>query len=288
MIELTMVLIVLGIVGSISASMIADTYRAYLLQRSLYRASIQTQLAAQQIANRLVYRLPISVIGKNPSNLTDYMPVDMLPANDTIHVVLEWIGYDGDSFETRQQPGWSGVCDINNSSTTRTSYITPGSDLGFTDTVIQNLGGTGVGDAAIVFSGLAYAPSKNYHPSCMGNTDTTCISPVTASGTTGTVINVTDNRAKTVHDQYKLAWSAYALVPVDDGNGSFDLWLHYNYQPWQGENYTQGERSLIAKRVTVFKFRGANSGDILRFKLCTRERLGDQNISICKEKAVIR
>jgi hypothetical protein len=104
-----------------------------------------------------------------------------------------------------------------------------------------------------------------------------------------THIRVTDIAAKTLWDQYKLVWSAYAIVPSPHPGAAslFDLELYYNYQPWLGEKYSDGSHHTLAENVTVFKYNGI--GDTIRFKLCIQEKIGDTNtVNICKEKAVIR
>jgi len=90
-------------------------------------------------------------------------------------------------------------------------------------------------------------------------------------------------------ERYQLAWSAYALVPVRKTNGLYDLNLHYNYQPWLGEEYnsTTTSVSTLITNISVFKF--TQSGGVIQLKLCATENIGkDYNISTCKEKAIIR
>jgi len=52
MLELIFVIVILGIVSSIGAEIIANVYESYIVQRAQHRASIKTELAAIQIANR--------------------------------------------------------------------------------------------------------------------------------------------------------------------------------------------------------------------------------------------
>ena len=133
------------------------------------------------------------------------------------------------------------------------------------------------------------------------DTDSSCISPVTATGTTATLITIEDNNPKVMTDQYKLAWSAYALVPTqvtgsdltDRGFQStdeiYDLSLYYNYQPWDSTtspSYNDGLSRTLVTNVESFRFIG--KGDTIRFKICVIESIGDANITSCKEKAVIR
>jgi len=286
MLELVFVIVILGIVASIASSIIVQVYESYIVQRALHRSSTKAELAATQIVNRLTYRISSSVIGRQLGGA--YLPIDQVP--DDSYKILEWIAYDNDSFSAQSTPGWSGFCDVNASATTKTNISTPGSNLVDTSTIIGNLGGA-IADAAIIFAGHEYSPTKNYIANCMGFDDSTCISPVSAAS--GTSITITDNNPKVMTDQYKLAWSAYAIVPIpvtgsDRGlNGTvYDLELYYNYQPWETETYNDGLSSILVTNVVSFRFIG--KGDTVRFKICVAESIGDSNITSCKEKAVIR
>jgi len=309
--ELIFVTVILGIVSSIGASLIAKVYESYITQRALYTASAKTDLAAKQIAARLTYRISLSLIGRKLDST--YKTIDKVDPGDDYRI-LEWIGYDNDSFSATHTPGWSGFCDVDSPNTTRTQIFTPGSSLESTATIIGNLGGdmsSNPTDAAILFNSRDYANNKVYHIYNMGysagyngtpnpptsNTAPT-ISPVTSFDSGNNFIYVSDNNAKRVHDQYKLVWSAYAIVPVQqsdnpdtavDESKLFDLELHYNYQPWKGEAYdsTAAKVKTLVKDVTVFKFQGIE--DVIRFKICVQEKIsGSETVNICKEKAVIR
>lgn len=280
MLELVLVIVILGIVASIGASAIANVYESYIVQRAVHRASNKAELAAMQIANRLMYRISSSVIGRTSQTGT-FLPLEQVPGDG--YPVLEWISYDNDSFAAQSTPGWSGYCDLNDTvNTTKTTISTPGSSLGTTNSIIGELssGTKNISNAAIIFEGHEYSPTKNYIAGCMGFTDNTCISPVSAGS--GTSITIEDNNAKVMTDQYKLAWSAYALVPV--GN---TLTLRYNYQPWDGSQSSAGSSRLLVDKFVSFRFKG--DGDTIRFKLCIEEEIAaDENVTICKEKAVIR
>jgi len=305
LLEVIMVIVILGIVSSVGASIIADVYESYILQRALHNASSKTDLAAKQIAARLANRIPQATIGRNPDTGGYLLAVDLPPGDQ--YKILEWIGYDYDSFTAAATPGWSGYCDINAS--TINVFSTPGSNLNLTSTIITNLGGT-VADAAVIFSSNFFnnSPTQMYHPAYMGfgtakfdnpaklptGITVNTISTVAAFPTTASIL-VNDTNPKSVYDKYRLVWSAYAIVPEvhPDNDQLFDLALYYNYQPWQGaalgvegENYTNGIRKLLVTDVTVFKIRAI--GDTIRFKICVQEQIGDGSVNICKEKAVIR
>jgi len=278
MLELVFVIVVLGIVASIGSSIIVKVYEQYIVQRAIHRASTKAELAAMQIANRLTYRISDSVIGRQPGG--NYLPLDEVP--DDSYTTLEWIAYDNDSFSAQTTPGWSGYSDISdNNNSTRTNISTPGSDLdGSMATIIGNLGGNVATDLALIFAGHEYNSTMNYNAECMGFTNSTCIFTPTVSDTTN--LTIADNGSTILmRDQYKLAWTAYALVPV--GN---TLRLRYNYQPWNGIQSAAGSESILVDNFVSFRFKG--NGDTVRFKLCIQEPISDQNVTICKEKAVIR
>jgi len=308
MIELVFVIVVLGIVASLGAEMIAAAYKTYFLQYVTQRANMRTEIAAQQIVNLLSRRIPGTALSRNPADLTDTIEArEFTDANDTNHTLLEWIAEEQDSRTARlpsssstARPGWSGFCDVDASGAA--SVTTPGSDLNFAWSVMGNLY-PGMTNAAIFFRSRNYSTTQTYNPkSCMGLTgsDTSCISSVEHNNSDPINVMRFDTVSaarpgKRIVEHYKLAASAYALCPKDNGDGTFDLILFYDYQPWEGERLTQTDcgdtnisHATLATDLTVFKF--AEAGNTFRFKICTREKLGegDHNITSCKERAIIR
>jgi len=280
MLELVFAIVILGIVSSIGAEIIADVYRSYIIQRASHRSSIKTELATTQIVNRLTYALPNTVIGRKSSDKS-FRAVTNLDSND--YDILEWMGYDNDSFSAQSKPGWSGFVDLDDSN--KTHLDTKGSDLDKTDTIIKKLShnGSDLSDAALFFPNEYTAQTIGYENG-VDKSDVVFVH----SSSTGESLDVDDLTGKTIKEHYKLVWSAYALVPSDNGDGTFNLDLYYDYQPWEDENYEDdGKHQTIVRNVTVFKFTGTENG--IRFKLCQSEKISnDNNITICKEKAVIR
>jgi hypothetical protein len=125
--------------------------------------------------------------------------------------------------------------------------------------------------------------------------DITCA--IQATSTTATNL-VMPAGAKNISEHYVLAWSAYTLVPdncVDrnaDGIAECDLSLYYNYQPWEGEKYTDAgiSKTTLLNNVTMFKF--TQYEGTIRFKICVQQSIGNNAnttpITLCKEKVVIR
>ena len=265
MLELIFVIIILGIVSSIGAEIIANVYENYIIQRAQHRASLKTEIAATQIANRLASAIPGTIVRK--SALDDSTPTDINDPGAATDTILQWVSADADSFKTitsniNRRPGWSGFCDVNESASPLggTSISTPGSNLDLAKSIITNLGGD-IDNAAIYYEANKTLQSR-------GITDT---------GTTGETIKL-DNTLENISEHYKLAWTSYALVA--DG----DLTLHYNFAPTIGTNIT-GSSELLLRNVSTFEFRG--DGRTIRFKICVDEDIGESfNITICKEKAV--
>ena len=140
MLELIFVIIILGIVSSIGAEIIASVYSSYILQRAQHRASIKTELAATQIANRLAYAIPGTIVRKTGTGAGG---TDINEVGNVTDQTLQWVGADADSFKAftsnaNRLPGWSGFCDL--AASTTASISTPGSSLTLVNTIKGNLG----------------------------------------------------------------------------------------------------------------------------------------------------
>ncbi len=267
MLELVFVIIILGIVSSIGAEIIANIYESYIIQRAQHRASLKTEIAATQIANRLAYAIPGTIVRRVGIATTAEDINDIPAANVDTYDVLQWVGADADSFktitsDTDRRPGWSGVCDVDSpiSLLTGTTISTPGSNLGLASAIIAKLGGN-INTSAIYYE---------------ANTTLQRRDVASASATTITL----DNTLNNISEHYKLAWTSYALVV--DAVGT--LSLRYNFAPTRAINVA-GSNSILLRNVSTFKFKG--DGRTIRFKICIDEEIGeDFNITICKEKAV--
>jgi len=312
LIEVVFVLVILGIVASIVSKIIVQVYENYIIQKAIYKVSIKTELVANEIVNRLTYRIEGTTISKNHVQIKNGQPLKWLPIRDvptggTTFTSIEWIGYDNDSFSSHSSPNWTGVADYENASINQ--FDTPGSTLANTATIMSNLSNNQVDlsenrPAAVIFyeDNNYYTGSNKYNPICMGmipedaNSTTDCIFPVYNDGNTTLKFTRDQDpysntlRPKIITERYKLAWSAYAIAPEDpDGDGRFDLVLFSNYQPWNGDSYLDANttKHILMENVSVFKF--SENGGVIRFKICATEEISpDNNISTCKEKVVIR
>jgi len=272
MLELIFVIIILGIVASIGAEVIAKVYESYIVQRAHHRASIKTQLALNQITNRLRYAIPGTIVRRvTKTGTAEELSATMASGPDSYNV-LQWVASDGDSFEAinssttsgaERRPGWSGFCDVDASSGA-TNIPTPGSNLGLANTIIKNLSN----NAKSVTTATLFFPKD--------------LNAYDISTASGEVITLSSNPSNRIVERYKLAWTSYALV-VESG----DLFLYYNLPPTIGASIG-ATKSLLLKNVTNFKFEGR--GQTTRIKICVEEFI-DGNVSgtgipSCKEKAV--
>ncbi|WP_373033150.1 Tfp pilus assembly protein FimT/FimU [Sulfurovum sp.] len=259
MLELVFVIVILGIVSSLGAEIIAKVYENYVVQRAQHRASMKTQLALNQITNRLRYAIPGTIVRRVGKTGTAETFDQALGGNQDDYTVLQWVAYDGDSFEAitsdaNRQPGWSGFADLDASSAT--SIVTRGSNFTLTNAIQGFLGGTG--------TFAIYFPNDTVAHYGTGAAETI---------TLGTAVS-------SINERYKLAWTSYALVVEANG----DLRLYYDFAPDFAATIGNTS-SLLIKNVTNFKFKGG--GGTTRLKICVEENIGDTaTIPSCKEKAV--
>jgi type II secretory pathway pseudopilin PulG len=312
MVELVFAIMILGIVASISSEIILQVYSAYLQQRTVHNASLKTELAISQLANRLTYRINRSVIARKSGNLGNTFASDIYPlrevptAASNTHTILEWIGYDNDTFSTSNTPAWSGYCNVDVGASSFATLSTPGS-YGDTDGALSKiLAYYGAGNGAIAFAGHedyrtdgGGAYGGTYSAICMFDTaGKGCMFPVSNLGSdTATFTGASDRQGgRMIYTEfYRYAVSAFAVVPTNKHKiNNVDVWdlhLRYGYQPWEGENYTSNANndSILLRNVSVFRF--IKETNNIRIKLCVVEQVGNgtsEHFSVCKEKAVIR
>ena len=268
--EVIFVIVILGVVASISSELIVRVYEQYIIQRAEYRASLKTGLASIQIANRLANAIPGTIYRIKNNN--HYEPIESnLTASGELYKGIQWVAADMDSFNTSIIPGWSGFCDLNASKTPTIS--TPGSNLSKTNTIISKL----AGGTLPLFNPVLYFPHdpKPY--------------PITTP-LSGSTITFTGTIPTHIAEHYKLAWSSYALVvepEIINGKTYNSLFLYYHFVPTPAVLYTAGRKALLMRNISTFKFK--SSGQTIRFKICKEEKVSEninENITACKEKAV--
>ncbi len=288
--ELIFVIVVIGILAKFGTNLLMTTYNAYTQSTITNRLQVDAELALKQVANRLQYRIKDSVIGRLPAG--GFTALSSVGGGETI---LEWIGYDVDGWlgldndAGFNSPTWSGFIDVNTpAAVAATTYLeSPGSDTNDSDTVIQALrangSATSFNNSAIFFTGANSDVQTDYGWAGALLNQTGAAHPVQTGGTvTQLTAAVTNFAGIDVYENYKLAWTAYAVVI--QGN---DLALYYDYQPWEGETYANdGTRVLLLQNVDTFKFQAV--GETIKVQICVNEQntLGGGLYAICKETAI--
>ncbi|WP_457597343.1 type II secretion system protein [Hydrogenimonas sp.] len=316
LIELTIVIVILGIVAMISAEIIATIYERYIVSRAVARLETKTELALDQISKRLQYRIKLSTIARKSGGTI--LP---LSSADNSFPILEWIGYDNESLmgdyntTTGSEPGWSGFVDLASIQSDHTQILSPGSHFSVADGIIDALSDGSIDlDAAgcatspaLYFKGQSgsydicdYGWSGTFNGSaCTGiPAFPLCVARDTTNDALLQILGA--NVPTALYEQYYLSWSAYALVP-ELPNGTIcsasatatqecSLKLYYDYQPWNGrESYSQnGKSATILDHITTFRFK--QTGTAIHIKLCATDagfnKYIDDNVSVCKERVV--
>ncbi len=293
LIEIVLVIVIMGVVAVIGTDVITKIYEGYLRTYSINRLESETANVLNQIAKRLKFRIKDSVIA---SKAGAYKALND-PSIDTSYKILQWIGYDNESFNGEYNaskgyftPGWSALIDLESSETNKTQIKTPGSSLSISEKIIYALSYGDVNlsssspSAAIIFGGKDLTDVTQFGWSGSGDHNFT----LNVKRVGDDVLQFTDSSqalaSKEIFERYRLCWSAYAIVPVSSGTNDVNLTLYYDFRPWEGESYTNGKSAVLAEHVSSFRFKQA--GQILRVKLCMHDDSLGYDYAVCKERAI--
>ncbi len=290
MIELIFVIVIMGIIGKFGTEFLAQAYRSFMFANINNRLQSDSATAVEAIASRLQFRIKDSIIARQPGLTFQALSSSTLDENATI---LEWIGYDIEGFRGDTLPFWSGIIDLDiSSSTLLNSPETNTTALNNLIGVLSNASGTGINNAALYFIGsdsdilTGYGWDGNpittqnatMHP-IRSNGLINAFTPVEGNNTGGADNNFT---GVDVYEYYQLAWTAYA-VEHNTTNGDLNLW--YDYQPWEGESYTEGQSALLMQDVSTFRFKAV--GSVVKIQVCVKSDLvQNEDYSLCKEKTI--
>ena len=318
LLELVVVIVVLGIIAMMSFNAIMNIYSNYFQTKTVNELETQTEIALEQISKRLEHRIKPSVIARKTDGA--FLALNDNGVNlDAKYEILEFIPYAYEIFNdvisldandnVIEQGGkagrYSGYADLTKSSPA-TGLISPGSN--FTTGVVETIkdltckddtrNATCVdfknkdGGVVAIFSDVYYNVQSSFGYSNGTMPVSLDIAKVGVnggqSGLNGNTLEISGFGGKQISEQYHLAYTANAIVPeqsqsqADKNNGVFDLNLYYNYKPWMGQGYKNGEKATLAKNVTRFVFTEKNG--VIVLKLCMRAK--NSEITICKSKAV--
>lgn len=291
MLELIFVIVIMGIIGKFGVEFLAQSYESFIFSKINNDLQSNSATAVEFIAKRLEHRIKKSVISRNITGGTpgtwNYVQGGIGDDNAT---VLEWIAADTDGYRALTAPNWSGIIDLNSSNATR--LISTSTNLSSANQLINILsyGNTDINDSAIYFLDSIYT-INSWGYDGIGVTDQNrTIHPI-RSGTNVNEIwpnSASDFSGREIFEYYKLSWTAYA-IELKDYNATTktgNLWLYYDYQPWQGEEfYDNGVKSaLLAENISSFRFRSA--GSLIKIQICAKSLLTGEEYALCKEKTV--
>ena len=315
LLELVVVIVVLGIIAMMSFNAIMNIYSNYFQTKTVNELEAQTEIALEQISKRLEHRIKPSVIARKTDG--EFLALNDNRVNlDANYEILEFIPYAYEIFNdvisldandnVIEQGGkagrYSGYADLAKSSPA-TGLISPGSN--FTTGVVETIkdltcrdeirNATCVdfenkdGGVVAIFSDVYYNVQDSFGYKDNSNLDIAKVGVKGGqSGLNGNTLEISGFGGKQISEQYHLAYTANAIVPEqsadpkDAANGVFDLNLYYDYRPWMGQGYKDGEKATLAKNVTRFVFTEKNG--VIVLKLCMRAK--NSEITICKSKAV--
>jgi len=294
MIELIFVIVIMGILSKFGIEFLAQAYQSFIFSKVNSTLSAQSEAAVESIASRLQFRIKDSVIARQDE--THFEAIGGI-SNDN-YKILEWVGSDIDGLRGDVNATWGGIIDLNASSAT--TLNSPATDLGAADTLIAALsagganGASGINNSAIYFIGsdndinnYGWDKTKADGVDALTDHNTSVMHRINANGNNFNSGIAADFSGTDIYEYYQLAWTAYA-VELDANN---DLWLYYDYQPWEDEYYTSGSKSLLMENVTTFRFRSV--GSVVKIQVCVKSNIIDgssnddgEGYSLCKEKTI--
>lgn len=302
LIELVFVIVVMGILAKFGTNILVTTYSSYTASSINNKLLSDVELTLNQISNRLQYRIKSSMI----SSLGTAASVNSLQSANANDTVVEWIGYDIDGWlgsAASTAPNWSGFIDVDDAGATGgLGYLeSPGTNTNTVSNTIQALNANGsatdISNAAIFFTGENADVTTDYgwySVAALNTQNNVAAHRITGINVGGSTQQLIDDTAATfagtdVYENYKLSWTAYALAFENpDADNVGDLFLYYDYQPWDGEIYTDGTKVLLLRGIDTFRFRAF--GESLQVQICANDRdslgAGDGGYSVCEETSI--
>ncbi len=308
LIEVIIVLILLGILANFGTDIIFNLYNNYILSQRATEAHYATQSALDIIEKKYLYRLPVSCIARKGTSGSDFDDIKTLKSimPGESYIVLECINYADearrglyDSSKHFYTPGWSGFIDLDSASTSKSNktLATPGSKLSFAEDIIKALSedkcdlSKQESNVGVVFDAVVPPPNVDaidamgwrLYKDPSKKSDLHVYEVYKKDDTT---LGVHGTFPDEVADIYYLVYTAYALVPEKRADGSYSLYLYYNYQPWKGETYKDGKKTLLLRYLQTFAFQQKDQA--IAIKLCGYQPVKDEyNITFCSERVIL-
>jgi len=272
MLELVFVLVIMGLIVKSFLSPTVELYDSYIKTKSISNLISDSEDTEEFLATKLKYINRASIIIRHNDGT-----FDPLQEADDIQL-FEWIPYDIDGFIGTDKSYWSGVVDLSNSDKNHIELIN--SNLTDASEMINSLGGD-FDDGAIYFiGGNSDINGFGWDGNAITEDSNASMLPVMKDSDNLKSSNGDDFDDVQATELFAYAWSANG-VELDDNN---NLYFYYNYQPWNGEKYTDGTKVLLQKDVSTFKILKRES--LLWIQICVKNKLVKDEYAICKEKIV--
>jgi len=297
MLELIFVIVLMGILGKFGVEFLARAYDDFIFTKINNDLQSRSAMAVEFISKRLENRIKKSARVIDPTAGT-WEYIHSIANNNA--EVIEWIAADNDGFRGTTTPLWSGVLDLIDSNGTH--LVSPGSNFTSVNTLINILGNSDMNDSVIYFIDSKFTDLNPWgygtppaYANTQINTQNKTLHPAQSTGTNNLLapLTVTGNLSGLeVSEYYKLSWTANAVSMENPHHGTnnnnntlYDLYFYYDYQPWQGDNYTNGQRLLLAQDISSMRVRSA--GSLIKIQVCAKSDLvQNQEYALCKEKTV--
>lgn len=306
MIELIMVIVILGIIAMIATEVTVQAYKGAYYQQKYAEREVELERVLTIIEKRLKDALVDSIVLLDKNGALGVCEVigTQLDSDD---FTAAFIAVDRDSMNglwngSRHQNGWSEDANISvvGADTVLTS---PDADFNITADTINQIYGLSIYDTAI----YRYPMISNACSDFGWNGGTANALNVITHHDSSTRLRINGTAGIGTQQTYRLSSTAYAFKRTSGpaGNlGDGNLTLYWNFRPWQGGNYLNGESSLVAEHISHFAIRidsGAShsvngspslNGAFYRINVCmkvvndTNETANGVEDQICKEKSV--
>jgi len=259
-------------------------------------------------------------------NIKSFISVSNIdPANASKYPVIEWLNIDlyskrgeWDSNLKRLVPGWSGFVDLkktenNDNSLTGDYNITiPYSKLSFIQDIEGNFteawGVSGYENvfennlSVLLFSGPSgrgdfndinhsYGWWKTKYSDNKAQKIFAIVSIIDSSleNTKIRIKAIDDDNNSNVYEGFFILNGASALVPAyNSDTNDYNITFITNYFPWKNQDYTDGNKTILATHVTQFKFK--EEGGLMNIYICLQDPSvkidENENLTICKEKVI--